>query len=395
MPSTRLSQFIMLPELVITWTGKSKKSKDFVFKVEKKNPFEVCPHCAQKAFGVYDRRTVKLKDAPIHGKKVFLIVKKRRFYCKSCRKPFTEPISGVSKGKRTTARYQRHLLWACQNFQNMKQVKRHLGCSNSYLYKTHYQELERKQKTRLNPWPKTIGIDEHKWGKDHKYGIPLFASIIVDHKNKRVKELVNGRSKLELKEALANIPGRLNVQRVTMDLSSTYRGFVRDFFPNAKIVADHFHVVRLLHPAINKARKKITGDVRKLPVRKLLLKNGRKLEFTKKLILIKWLNQHPELKELWEFKEALHRLYRCKGRERAKRSLKNLIDKMAKSRLKDIKTLRRTLIKWKHEILNFFENRLSNGRVEGFNCKTKLIRKEAYGYRSFKNYRLKVLNACS
>ena len=67
---------------------------------------------------------------------------------------------------------------------------------------------------------------------------------------------------------------------------------------------------------------------------------------------------------------------------------------MAYSRVKEVRTLRKTLIKWKWEILNYFRTGLTNARVEGFNTKAKLIKRRAYGYRSFKNYRLRVLNAC-
>ncbi|MBK8202101.1 MAG: transposase [Bdellovibrionales bacterium] len=35
---------------------------------------------------------------------------------------------------------------------------------------------------------------------------------------------------------------------------------MKDFFPNAITIADKFHVLRLLNPAINKARTEITGD---------------------------------------------------------------------------------------------------------------------------------------
>ena len=72
------------------------------------------------------------------------------------------------------------------------------------------------------------------------------------------------------------------------------------------------------------------------------------------------------MRELYFFKESLHRLYRCKGLKRARRALINLCDQMSKSSIKEILTLRKTLIKWATEILNYFENRLTNARTEGF-----------------------------
>lgn len=72
-----------------------------------------------------------------------------------------------------------------------------------------------------------------------------------------------------------------------------------------------------------------------------------------------------------------------------------MLDRFALSSVPEILTLRKTLMAWRHEILEYFRTGLTNGRVEGFNNKAKLIRKQGYGYRSFKNYRLRVLNACA
>jgi transposase len=68
---------------------------------------------------------------------------------------------------------------------------------------------------------------------------------------------------------------------------------------------------------------------------------------------------------------------------------------MALSLLPEIKTLRRTLLKWRNEILAYFETRLTNGRTEGFNNLAKLVQKRAFGYKNFRNYRLRVLTACA
>jgi transposase len=262
------------------------------------------------------------------------------------------------------------------------------------LYKTLYEQLERERKRKLNyPWPKVIGIDEHAYRRARNYGGSEFVSMIVDYKHRKTFEVVNGRAGSELEAALTHIPGRENVHWVNMDLSTTYRSFTKSFFPRAEIVADKFHVVRLLHPAINRRRKDITGDFRTNPIRRLLLRNSAKLDFFQKSAMWKWLNHHPDLREIYEYKEAMHRLYRIKGHRRAGEALTRLTDRMATSKLDEIKTLRKTLMSWRQEILNYFRTGLTNARVEGFNNKAMVIRTRGYGYRSFKNYRLRILNA--
>jgi transposase len=75
-------------------------------------------------------------------------------------------------------------------------------------------------------------------------------------------------------------------------------------------------------------------------------------------------------------------------------ALTKFTDWLAHSKLKELKKLRRTLMSWRKEILGYFETRLTNARTEGFNNVAKLVQKRAYGYRSFENYRLRLLNAC-
>ncbi|MBK9039460.1 MAG: transposase [Bdellovibrionales bacterium] len=72
-----------------------------------------------------------------------------------------------------------------------------------------------------------------------------------------------------------------------------------------------------------------------------------------------------------------------------------MTDQMALSQIPEIKTIRRTLMKWRNEILNYFVNRITNARTEGFNNVEKLIQKRDYGVKSFILYRLRCLNACA
>lgn len=52
-------------------------------------------------------------------------------------------------------------------------------------------------------------------------------------------------------------------------------------------------------------------------------------------------------------------------------------------------------MRWRKEVLAFFRGRATNGMTEGFNGKAKLVKRRAYGYKSFTNYRLRLLNACA
>jgi transposase len=340
---------------------------------------------------VHDRRRVKVQDQPIRGIGVYLEILKRRFRCPNCKSVFTEPVNGIRKGFKTTERYRRGVRWACENFKDLKSVQKAFGCSAGFVYKTFYEQLALKHRERKNnPWPTRIGIDEHSWlrGRTGR----SFVSLVVDYDNKRIFEAVEGKTALGLSESLSHIPGRERVKEVVLDLCDPFKKFARQMFPNARIVADHFHVIRLLNPALNKARTEITGDKRSHPGRKLLLMNGSRLEYYEKKALYRWLEHHPKLKEIYFYKEALHRLYRTRGYEKSRRALIKLTDQMAYSNLKEIKTLRKTLMSWRNEILNYFICRTTNARTEGYNNLAKLLQKRAFGFRNFSNYRLRLLN---
>lgn len=391
MPHGQLSRFLLLPELKLkSWTKLGTSTNLGV--AEKSSPAEVCPKCATLSKSVYDHRKVKVKDQPIRGKSVLLIVVKRRFYCRPCKKPFTEPVAGIKKGRRTTERFRRGVLWAAQNFSDLNRVRKEFRCSSWFVYSAVHENLALNIKRDLNyPWPNTIGIDEHFVSR--KRGYREFATVLVDYNNRRPKELVLGRSSAELYAGLAHIKGRENVKNVVLDLSDSYKSFVKSYFPNADLIADKFHVLRLLTPHINRRRKGVTGDVRSNPVRRLLLLNRRKLDYIKRRALDLWLEQNPEIYELYWWKERMHSFYRIKKTGHAARILTRMTDQMAASLLPEIKTLRRTLMKWRNEILNYFTTRLTNARTEGFNNVAKLIQKRSYGVKSFEMYRLKYLNA--
>lgn len=384
-----LSNFILHKELILTSHG-SPAPWLRIFHCRKKNTGAVCPRCAELATAGYDTRKVRLKDEPVRGKAVELIVTKKRFWCRKCKKPFTEPLPGVLPKRRTTQRYRRSLLWAAENFTDLEKVRNAYRCSYSFLYRVVYEQLELQRRMNQNyPWPRRIGIDEHGFRRQER-----FVTMIVDHDRKRLREVVAGKTSAGLAESLSGIPGRENVELVAMDMSDSYKSFVKNFFPNAKIVADKFHVLRLLNGHINRTRKEITGDVRKNPVRRLLLRNRRGLGYFERLALDRWLAEHQALKEIYLWKEELYSLYRCIGIRWATRKLQKMLDMMARSSLPEVQRLRRTLMRWRKEILNYFIYGLTNARTEGFNNVAKTVKKRSYGFRNFNNYRLRLLKAC-
>lgn len=392
MTKDSLSSFLLLPELDFE-SKFSLGNWGIGLVATKSSAFEVCPKCATRSSSVYDRRVIKIKDEPIRGKAVMVQITKRRFRCKPCKKPFTEPVPGVGKYKRTTERLRRSVNWAAQRFSNLKDVCKAYRVSPGTVYRSVYSELELRRRKHSYAFPKYLGIDEHSIRKP-KYKEVDFATIFVDHSNKRVFDLVDGRDVESLSSAVRETKGKENVKAVSIDMSTTYKSFIKKTFPNALIVVDHFHVIRLFNKLLNYHRKKLTGDDRKNPIRLLLLRNQEDLKDYENRALKRWLSENPCMKEVHSYKEAIRKIFRMKGIDKACIAFTKLIDRMGLSKAKRVSTLRKTVLNWRTEILNYHRVRISNGRTEGFNRKAKLIQRAAYGYSSFENYRLKLLDAC-
>jgi transposase len=259
--------------------------------------------------------------------------------------------------------------------------------------KARNEELRKKVKETASPLPEKLGLDEHSLRKP-KYQATEYATIVVDHNNEKVFDLVDSRRKEDLIGFFEVKPGRDNVKWVSMDFSQTFKSVVKSCFRNARIVAYRFHVQRCFGRVVNRMRKKATGDKRKNPIRKLLLRNDSDLEAHERRAVKLWLNQHHEVREVYEYKEAIRRVYRSRGITIARKVFNNLMVRMQASENPLVKTLRKTIYAWREEILNYHLQRISNGRVEGFNRKCKLIQRQGYGLKDFQNYRLAVLNRC-
>ena len=361
MPLNRLSNFVLLPELKLTKIV-SVGGHDAVWSCEKIPQLEFCPRCAAPSTSTYDHRVIQVRDSPIRGHGARLLIRKRRLWCKPCAKPFSEPVPGIQKGKRHTERFVASLHWACETFVDLKRVRRAYRCSNWFIYQSYYKILERKRLEKLNyPWPKIIGIDEHAFRKKKNTGQTEFASMIVDHVNKRVREIAYGKTTAELKDQLAYIPGRENVMYATLDLCDPFKNFVKEFFPQATLVADKFHVLRLISPALLRKRYEIVGTRADLKAKKLLLMSAHRLGYFERLAIHQFLERYPAMHELYNWKERLHSFYRIKGFDRACSALTTMTDDMAKSLIPEIKTLRRTLLRWRVEILNYFKTGVLHG----------------------------------
>jgi transposase len=181
---------------------------------------------------------------------------------------------------------------------------------------------------------------------------------------------------------------REQVEEVSVDMWGGFPKVIEQVFPNAVIVIDRFHVMKAVNEELNKIRKQVGMFQRGSKF--LLLKNGKDLsqEETQKLELI--LQHSKRLRKAYQWKEDFRAIYEQPlSPEAGKQQIKQWL-KQARSIYADVITTIQTHL---DGICNYFRNRTTNGVMEGINNRIKLIKRQAYGFVNFDNFRERLL-AC-
>jgi transposase len=212
--------------------------------------------------------------------------------------------------------------------------------------------------------------------------------------------VVLGRSEKALDSYLNKLPGKDNVQVIVIDLSVTYRTIVKRHFPNAKVVSDRFHVIRLVNQHFLKFWREIDPvGCKNRGLTSLIRRHEYKLTPEQKQKLARYFRKYPEFEAVYKFKQRLTKLLTAKHQtaKQCKRLIPvflNYIKQLQESMLDSMVTLGNTLDNWSEEVVRMWRFTKTNGITEGFHNKMKMLVRRAYGFRNFNNYRLWVRVLC-
>ena len=355
-----------------------------------------CIHCGGRRARIKASFIRQLKHTRQGNRLMILLVRSHKFLCLVCERYFNLRIPGVLPRKRAT-----------ESFRMEVYEKHHGGISQRLLSYTHgigeatverwYQDfnLYRVKELQGRYAPKVLGIDEHFFTRRDGY-----ATTLCDLGKHKVYDVVLGRSEKSLEQPLERIPQRYRTRIAVMDLSGTYRQIVKNHFPNALIVADRFHVIRLVNHHFLKAWQLLDASGRNnRGLLSLMRRHEKNLKPEQKPKLQKYLEHNPTLKEIYEFKQKLCTLLGISSRKKdvlrlAAHDLISMINQLRQTTLEPLHTLGETLNKWKEEIGRMLRFSRSNGITEGFHTKMEMLSRRAFGFRNFSNYRLRVLAHC-
>jgi len=160
--------------------------------------------------------------------------------------------------------------------------------------------------------PQVLGIDEHFFTRRNGD-----ATTLCDLRNHKIYDVVLGRSELSLQAYFQKAEGKAEVRLVCMDLASNYRSLVRLHFPNARIVADRFHVIRLINHHFLACWRDIDGiGAKNRGLLSLMRRHRHNLRADQQLRLAAYLAEHPVLETICRFKQRLCNLLLNKHRTR-------------------------------------------------------------------------------
>jgi transposase len=356
-----------------------------------------CPYCNSQRLRKKDSFLRVFKHHSIGINKSVLIMKTYKFQCYECKRYFNQRFQGINPYQRVTEPFKEQVGLRHHTGTNKKTTAKDLGVGEATVERYYHRYLQLKDNKTLNAsCPKVLGIDEKHFTK--KLG---FMTTFANLKTHKVYDVTLGRSEAALKDYVLKIPDRNNCRVILMDLCDPFRNLAKKYFKNALIVADRFHVVRLINKHFLKTWSMLDEEGRKSMG---LISMMRRHEWSKfnpksKQRLIAYLEANPVLKVIYEFKQELMRLIlsRVSNRKQAEplvvRYLE-MIKQLQESKLGPMVTLGNTLEDWQKEIVRMWRFSKTNSITEGLHRRMEEVLDRAYGMRNFNNFRIRVKAYC-
>lgn len=241
-----------------------------------------------------------------------------------------------------------------------------------------------------------LGMDEKSFGRGQDY-----VCVMTDHGKRRVLEVVPARTTEAAVHLLESLPEaqRKKVEAVSLDMGAGFIAAVKSTIPDADIVHDRSHVSQHLNDAVDKVRRDEhrrlleKGD-KSLTDTKFLWLQGAAVGGDKALRFEELCARDLKTAKAWAYKELFVEFWSQPDEAKALAFFENWYTEVVKSKLEPVKKVAETLKAHLRGLLNYFEHKITNALAEGFNSRIQALKAAARGFRSFKNYRTRILFFC-
>ena len=394
-----LTRLLDLPAWQVTRMDLAAGPQRLVLHCAIQLPGAACPTCQTWSAAPHDYATRTVRDLPWAGWASWLCFTTCRWFCAPCHRPFTPSVTALAPYGRTTRRYA-DLLVAQVRASSVQATAQQQQHGYKAVEGIYYRAAAA---THPSGPPagliRRLGIDEIAARK----GQGQYRLVLVDLDRGRVIEQLADRQKATLREYLLSWPAeqRAAVEDVATDFWAAYHEVVAEVLPTARVTGDRFHVQQHVNEALTTVRvveqRKLGKEDREFVFqqRHVLGRNEEELDAAD------WVNLEvikqgvPVLGRAHELKEELRRIYQTvPDRAGAAHAVGAWIAHALGSGIPALVAVGGFVERWREAILNYFVARTTSGMVEGLNNKIKLIKRQAFGFRNDRHFRLRVLMAC-
>ena len=365
-----------------------------IFTMDRKAKTCCCAACGSRNVRPQGAVERSFHTLPIGGKSVTLLAKIPRVTCRDCDKTRQVPI-GFADPRRTYSKsFGRYVLDLSQHM-TIKDVAGHLNISWDVvkdIQKRHLQRWYGKPKLK---GLRQIAIDEISVGKGHRY-----MTVVLDLQSGAIMHVDEGKGG----DALLPFWKRLRashakIEAVATDMSPAYIDAVTTHLPEATLVFDRFHVIKLYNDKLSDLRRdlyrELTDTMQKdvlKGVRWLLLKRSEHLDPSRRepKRLQDALRLNEPLAIAYYLKDELNEIWEQDDEETAKWLLMDWIFYAESTGIRMLKQFAKTLRLHATGILAWYDYPISTGPLEGTNNKIKTMKRQAYGFRDPEFFKLKI-----
>ena len=360
-----------------------------------------CPHCEEG--NLTDRRgkQKRIRHTEVCGKPSFIIYWHYNYRCSQCGLCYTPKASFNVYSENYSDAFVENVVTLARKM-DLKGVSEYLKVAYGKIERIYYAYLCYWQSRAVSPipWEATnIGIDEIAMKKGHKD----FVLIIYDLNKGIVLDVLKDRKKKTLKRYLKSLPHATtsSIKSICIDMCYHYKDVILDLMPTVDIVIDRFHVSRELGKAVKDVRKELqekgtfksmTGKQRSMlhhAVNFSVEKLNKRPKYKKVLDIAFRLSK--KLKRAVLLRREFKRIFDQRG-HLAIPLLRQWIIKVEDSKLKPLIGFLKTYYNWRTWIESYIKVGYTNAAAEGLNNKIKMIKRMSFGYRSFSNFRLRILH---
>ncbi len=383
--------------------------EEMILTVETTSTVTGCTACGTRA-KPHERRAVSIRDLSWFGRATRLVWVKRRWRCPDAdceTKTWTESHVGIEP---RVVLSTRAAMESCRQVGELARpvakVAEEFGvCWNTVMGAVEHHGTPLVEDQHRVGRVTKLGVDETSFLSATRHHRTIYATGLVDLDAKIVIDMVKGNSAKDLRNwTSAQDPKWLEgIEVVATDLAESFRAGLSPHLDHATRVADPFHVVRVANRMMDKVRRRVQNEQlghrgRKADplfrIRKVLLTGAERLDEpgqNRMLLGLRFGDPNDEVLGAWLAKESVREVYLTDDPAIAELLLDKAISSCQADSVPEIRSMAKTLQRWRTEILNHHRTGASNGPTEGLNLCVKRVKRCGHGFSNFENYRLRVL----